>query len=174
METAQWIQIVFSGAMFAVTAVLAWATYKYMRFTKRMADSMDQQSKIMSREFELKVSPLINIIQQGSTTAPEKGTYPYIIENLGMFPVNLRSVVISIWHPENREIKFPVINNKYNIDIAPGSAKEIVIEMEFAKINEALLNNQTKKEVLMQPIFRIFDAKHELKTIAGPKRTIWA
>jgi hypothetical protein len=173
MNTAQWIQIIFSGAMFAVTGVLAWATWKYMRFTKRMADSMNRQSIIMSREYELKVSPLINIIQQTSVTSPEKGTYPYIIENLGMFPVNLRSVYISIWHPENRDLKFSSILKRYSIDIAPENSEEIVIEIVFAEINEALLNNQTKKEVLMQPIFRIFDAKHELKTIAGPKRTIW-
>jgi hypothetical protein len=160
--------------MFLVTGVLAWATWKYMRFTKRMADSMEQQSKIMSREFELKVSPLINIIQQTSMTSPEKGTYPYIIENLGMFPVNLVDVSISIWHPEDRGLIFPVITKKYNLDIAPGSSKEIVVEMDFAKINEALLDNQVKKEVFMQPVFGIFDANCELKPFSGPKRTIWS
>jgi hypothetical protein len=159
--------------MFAATAVLARATWKYMKSTKKMADSMDIQANIMQREFEIRISPLINIIQQHSETGTDKGTYQYIIENLGAMPVKLFKAHISIWHPENSSLEFPTIPKRYDLDIAPKGHREIIIELVFAEINKVLLDNQMKKEVMMQPVFRIYDAKHELRTFQGPKRTIW-
>ena len=84
---SNWINYVLSGGMFAVTGVLAWATWKYMDATKKMADSMRQQSEIMQREFEFRTMPfteeIVYIKQTGVLNPPVDIT----ISNKGYYPV---------------------------------------------------------------------------------------
>lgn len=83
-ETAQ---LILGIAMFAVTGVLAWATCKYMVATKKMADSMKQQSEIMQKEFEFRTMPFteetISLKQTGVLNPPVEIT----ISNKGFYPV---------------------------------------------------------------------------------------
>ncbi len=95
MSSDQLIQIIFSGALVLATGILAYITFKYMKATKRMADSMEVQSKIMQREFEWSISPLLDIHSGISQTTHENGTYRYNLYNHGDYPIYLDKIEVA-------------------------------------------------------------------------------
>lgn len=92
METAQWILIVFSGALALATAILACITNKYMKATKKMAD-------VMQREFELRVAPFI----EPEIYVHKDALDPMVsitIKNMGSYPVYFSHIFFRWWHRE--------------------------------------------------------------------------
>ncbi len=74
--------IINSTLVFALVIV----TYFYMRHTKRMAD-------IMVREYELKISPFIEI----ELTYKSRGELNFTLFNRGTIPVDIEKVVFEWW-----------------------------------------------------------------------------
>jgi hypothetical protein len=175
MSCDQIIQIIFSGALVSATGTLAYITYRYMKATKRIANSMEVQSKIMQREFELRVAPLIDIHSGISSTTHEKGDYRYNLSNQGGYSVYLKKVEVVFWHKTNQEINIPSYSENYNyLPISPKSPKEILPKITFSKLNRVLLDVESKKEVLMQPIFYFRDVEQKDHQKRGPIRTVWS
>jgi hypothetical protein len=168
-----WINLVLSVAMFAVTGVLAWATWRYMIATKKMADSMDHQSKILSREFELRLAPNINIDSGIPSTTHEKGVYPYYVHNGGHYSVLLTKVEGIYQHMKDPLIQIPSFIKEYNDSINPGITKDIHIEIDFADFNRQFPNFHSKEEVSFQPIFIIRNAENKEFKIKGRVRTVY-
>jgi len=174
MNTTQWIQIIASAAIVILTGGLVWVTWRYAKSTKKMAESMETQSKIMQREFELKVSPLVNILSQHSLTGVEKGEYHFLVENNGDMPVYLKQVETVFWHKKDPEINIPSLKENRDIEIASKSNKEIKIEINLADLNRILLDNQAKKEIMMQSIFYIENVEHKKFNFRSGERTVWS
>jgi hypothetical protein len=175
MSCDQLIQIIFSGALVLATGTLAFITHGYMKATRRMANSMEVQSRIMQREFELRVSPLLDIHSGISSTSHESGEYRYELFNQGDYPVYLNKIEIVFWHKTNQEINIPSILKNYNfLPIPPKSPKEIVLKFTFSKLNKVLPNVESKKEVLMQPILYFRDVEQKDHQKRGGIRTVWS
>jgi hypothetical protein len=173
METAQLVQIIFSGALVLATGILALITYGYARATKKMADSMEVQSNIMVREFELRVVPRINITSGSSITTHEKGDYHYTIFNGGYYSVTLIGAEVIFQHKTDPSIKISPFKKEFNLSINPNSAKEVVLSIIFFDFNKILLNNQAKQEVSLQPIFKIRNVENKEFEFKGVLRTVW-
>ena len=85
------------------TVALAWITHGYMKATKKMADSMNQQSIIMQKEFEIRLMPLVEEkISRIVTTGP-KPTANLTISNKGFYPVYCADVEIKLENNENKD-----------------------------------------------------------------------
>jgi hypothetical protein len=173
MSLAQWIQIIFSGALVLATGILALITYGYMRATKKMAGSMDVQSKIMAREFELRVVPIISITSDISKTSHEKGEYSYFVFNGGHYFVTLTKVNVIFTYKKDISIIIPTFTRDFNISINPGSSKDINLQIDFADFNKLFPNVQAKQEVSLQPIFKIRNVENKEFEFKGGLRTVW-
>ncbi len=158
----QLVQIISGIIIAAATTALAIITYKYMKSTKIMADSMELQSKIMTREFEKRVSPIIDLILQRSQTNSEKGKYHYAVCNLGNEPVKLKEVKTRYWQPDEPEREFaPIIKPINKLIAASPSSIEVDVEINFSKINQINSESQFRKKILKQSIFIIENVDHE-------------
>jgi archaellum component FlaG (FlaF/FlaG flagellin family) len=173
MMLAQWIQIIFSGALVLATGILAFITYRYMKATKKMAESMDVQSKIMAREFDLRVVPIINITSGISKTCHENGEYSYFVSNGGHYSVTLTKVDVIFKHKKDLSIIIPSFTKDFNISINPGSSKDINLQIDFTEFNKLFPNVQAKHEVSLQPIFKIRNVENKEFEFKGGLRTVW-
>jgi hypothetical protein len=119
METAQWIQIVFSGALFLATVGLVIVTIIYARATKKMAD-------VMQKEFELRVAPLIEpeIYVHKDALDPMASI---AVKNVGSYPVYFSHIFYRWWHREKPADIFK--NDIQHVE------KWVVKEREFEKRN---------------------------------------
>jgi len=99
-------QFVFSGALVLVTGILAAITFAYMLFTRKMAKSMAAQSEIMTREFELRIAPLLDL----SWHKRIHSLKPYVeitVKNVGYYPIYFSHVSYKYWErqdPNNNSI----------------------------------------------------------------------
>jgi hypothetical protein len=172
MSTAQWIQIIFSGALVLATCILALITYGYMRATKEIAESMEVQSKIMAREFELRVVPIINITSGYSLTTHDKGDYHYTIFNGGYYSVTLIGAEVIFQHKTDPSIYISSFKKDFNLSINSNSAKEVVLSINFSGFNKILPNIQAKQEVSLQPIFKIRNVENKEFEFKGGLRSV--
>ena len=128
MDTAQCIQIIFSVALVLGTVALALITYGYMKSTKKMADSMNQQSEMMQKEFEIRLMPLVEEKVHTKSTGISKPTAEFRIANKGIYAVYCGEIEIKIKSNEN-ENDFVVEN--MNIGQWLESRNEITREISF-------------------------------------------
>jgi len=103
MTTTDWIQAISAGIAALVTIVLARITYIYVRETKRMAKAAEEQSKMMQREFEIRLMPLVEERISKRVTASPKATADLIISNKGLYQVFCTDVEIKLSNNDNKE-----------------------------------------------------------------------
>lgn len=154
MDTAQWIQILFSGALVLATGVLAYLTYRYMKATRRMAELMEMQTKIMTREFEDKVAPLIDAKDSYLITTNESGKYNFQVVNCGKKPVILKEIRTRVWHKDKpEEILYPH-HKEFNKTILPKPdfTHEFEVEIPFNQINKSYPAPSAKKEIIRESV----------------------
>ena len=174
MITLQWIQLVSSIILALATCALALITYGYMMATKNMANFMEIQSKIMTREFERRVAPVVNITFQKSQTGYEEGKYHYAVSNLGTEPITLKEIRTKLWHPDEPKRELSPVVTPVNRLIAPSAGSiEVDIPIKFSEINATYSDVQSKKKILMKPVFIIEDVNHKEFEIEGYDRSIW-
>ena len=161
MNTAQWIQIVFSGALVLGTGALALITYRYMVATKRMADSIELQSKIMHDEHELAMRP--DIIPSFNISAPY-GTnnirYTYLLMNNSKRTSILKKINVILWKEDNPGDKIPLDISDHIINIPPLAVARVDVPLTFIAIRTIFPDIINFNQLYMQPIFVIEDFNH--------------
>ena len=140
MNTAQWIQIILSGSMVFVTIILAIATgvlalitYGYMKATKKMAESMRIQSKIMQREFELKIAPIFEPKISVGSTQGLKSEIKVRLDNFGSYPIIFERVFYKLWHKDFPHDRINDVRQYYK-QIEKGNTFEDTIQVDFSKV----------------------------------------
>jgi hypothetical protein len=144
-----------------------------MRATKKMANFMEIQSKIMMREFERRVAPIVDTRFQYSQTDNEAGKYHYVVSNLGSEPVTLKMIKTKLWHPDEPKREFSPVTTPVNRHIAPSAGLiEVDIVIRFSEIKQFYSDLQSKKKILMKPVFIIEDVNHKEFEIEDYVRSI--
>jgi len=87
-------------ALVIATLLLVLVTFLYMLHTKRLADETKKMANIMVREFELKVSPIVEI---NFSRSHGSGGFSYGLKivNRGFFPVYLEEIILDWWYINN-------------------------------------------------------------------------
>lgn len=173
MDTAQWIQIIFGGALFLATVGLVIVTSIYAVATRKMAKSMEQQSKIMFREFELRVTPIIRIMPKQAHTKHDEGRYHYTIENNGSTTVMLKSIKAYFRQRNMDTSRIPTVEKVYNLLISPTDPKDIILKIDFSDMNKLYPDVDAKKNIVMLPYFIIENIEHKEFEFNIGERTVW-
>jgi len=171
METAQWIQIFFSGALVLATAILALITYGYMKATKKMAESIELQSKIMHDEHELTMKP--DIIPSFFTSVSD-GTnikYTYFIANNSRRTSILKKIKVNLWKEHNPDNKILFDISDQIMNISPLAVARIDIPFSFSALQNIFPDITNLNQISMQPIFVIEDFNHrDIEFFAIPRK----
>lgn len=173
MSIDQWIQIIVSGALFLATSGLVIVTLNYAKSTKRMAKSMELQSKIMFREFEFRVTPIIRISPGRAHTSHQEGRYHYLIENNGSTTIILKSVKAYFRERDKDVSNIPTLEKEYNLLISPADPKEIILKVNFSDMNRLFPDVEAKKNIVMLPYFYIENIEHKEFPFEIGERTVW-
>ena len=103
MVAPLWLQIIIgviglitSISLFIATAILAGITFFYMQHTKKMAN-------IMTREFELKYSPVFDVDYRKKGCAGYKGGFDIVVRNHGTLPIIFERILYLTWPTINPE-----------------------------------------------------------------------
>ena len=166
------MQLVLGIAMFVVSAVLAWITWIYMNATKRMADSIDIQSKIMQREFELRISPIVSPSFHMSTTDSERVKYRFFLSNAGQYAVRLVGIALRFRHKTDEGIAVPSLDIPYDLLINPSSSPRITFEVDFSHFGNIRAEGRTIDCYLMQPVFIVVNAEDKRFEFLGSWRSM--
>lgn len=160
METAQCIQIVFSGALVLATALLALITYGYMRATKKMANSIELQSKIMHDEHELAMRP--DIITSFFKSVPDGDNfkYTYFMANNSRRTSILKKIKANLWKEHDPDNKFLFDISDRIMNISPLAVARVDLPFSFLAIQGIFPDITNLNQISMQPIFVIEDFNH--------------
>jgi len=86
-----------SWALVMATIVLAIITYCYMRHTKKLADETKKMADIMVKDFEVKVTPLIDMkVRRLHSTRGFENTITLL--NQGFYPIRIHKIVMKWWY----------------------------------------------------------------------------
>jgi hypothetical protein len=157
---SNWINLVLSGAMFLVTGVLAWATWKYMRFTKRMADSIELQSKILHEEHELAMKPDIATSFFKSVPDGDNFKYTYFMSNNSRRTSILKKIKANLWKGHDPDNKFLFDISDRIMNISPLAVARVDLAFSFSAIQSIFPDITNLNQISMQPIFVIEDFNH--------------
>lgn len=139
--------------IFLATLILLFLTYKYLRFTRRMAN-------VMAEEFEIKVKPIVEVTERSSVTG-DTFEYVYEIVNKGSFVVHFRHIETKCWHLKhpNKQASLNLIN--INKHISPGSSEEVHNNFTYKKLIQAMPDGVdiTDRILNIQVLFNFVDIK---------------
>lgn len=139
--------------IFIATLILLFLTYKYLRFTRRMAN-------VMAEEFEIKIKPIVDITKRYSMTG-ETFQYIYDVVNKGSFVVHFRNVETKCWHPEHPDKQTSLNLINVNKHISPGSSEEVHNNFTYKKLIQAIPNGVeiTNRILHIKVSFNFLDVK---------------
>ncbi len=86
-----------------IAVALVVVTFKYMRHTKRLADDTKRMADVMVKDYETRISPLIDIQVRRPSHSSQGFEIPITIWNLGTNPIRAKELVMKWWyknHPE--------------------------------------------------------------------------
>ena len=164
----QWIQTNGSFLLFLATLVLAIITFFYMLSTRKMAKSINVQSQIMQRDFELRIAPMVNIIFRHSVPY----NYYYNVHNAGQYLVEIISAEIKFRHKIDPSINIPSVNQELNQVIYPGNSKEVKLSLDYEAIKKSVNIPNVKFDITMQPFFKIKNAENKESIFKDWKRHV--
>lgn len=91
MTVTDWVQAISALAIAVLTAFLYKITVNYAKATKRMAD-------VMTREFELRVSPLLDIQGGGGTSRGWISAVRHVsLRNIGSYSLTVERIAFTYW-----------------------------------------------------------------------------
>jgi hypothetical protein len=161
MKTAQLLQIVFSGALFLATVGLVIVTITYAKATKRMADSIELQSRIAHDEHELAMKP--DIFSSFNISVPY-GTnnirYTYSLINNSRRTSVLKKIRVILWKENNPDEKTPFDISDQIMNIPPLGGARVDLPLNFMSIRTIFPDITNLNQLYMQPIFVIEDFSH--------------
>jgi hypothetical protein len=156
---SNWINYVLSGAMFLVTGVLAWATWKYMRFTKRMADAMETQTAIMSEGYERNIAPLCKPIFNYGSTSAEETKIRYLIYNYGKEPFSVIKVMTNIWNVNNPDLILQQEEKVEDVLVLPSQSGSQIDILFKLKPDVLRYYPDKEKQIKFEATFLVKDVK---------------
>jgi len=121
MSCSDWIQLISSGAIVILTAGLVWATWKYMKSTKRMADSMETQTAIMVEGYERNIAPVFKASFGMSSWSKEEAKIKFYLYNFGKEIITVIKVITRIWNVDNAERILQEAEQTMNFLVIPNS-----------------------------------------------------
>jgi hypothetical protein len=147
--------ILFQAIAYVIlTGLLAFFTFKYMKYTKKMAD-------IMKEEFEVKVKPVIewrSFIRE-IKLKPPIGKYLIYVSNLGNSRIILEAIAIKYWHgsyPNKPKVELRQINEI----LTPYSTKYYEFELDFTKLKESATGYSFIRNIFCEPIINYRDSRN--------------
>jgi len=173
MEITQWIQIILSLAMFAVTAVLAWATWKYMRFTKRMADAMETQTAIMTEGYERNIAPICRPDFISNATNDEETKIRFAILNYGKEIFSVIKVNTKIWNVDNPQAILQQHEQNENIVVPPmPHSPEVIINIRLNPEISRFFPDRERK-IKYESIFIVKDVRDREHSFPAGMRSLF-
>lgn len=156
----QWIQANGNFLLFLATLILAVITFFYMLSTKRMAKSMELQSKIMHEEHELAMKP--DIVTSFFKSVPDENNfkYTYLLANNSRRTSILKKIKVNLWkeHDPDNRILFDISDRIMNI--SPLAVARFDLPLNFSAIQRIFPDITNLNQISMQPIFVIEDFSH--------------
>ncbi len=168
-----WIELFLSGAMFTVTAVLAWATWKYMKITKRMADSMETQTSIMAGDYERNIAPICKPQFISNATNNQETKIRFAILNYGKEIFTVVRIVTKIWNTDNPQTVLQQHPQDENIVVPPiPHSPETTIRIPLnAEVSRFYPDRE--KKVKWESTFYIKDISDRERAIPAGMRSLY-
>lgn len=123
-------------ALFIATLLLVIVTFLYVLYTRRMADTMVKQAAetkrmadIMTKEFELKVSSIVEAIVNRRQHTVQGFSIGVEVYNRGFYPVFLKEVILDWWYIKDKKIGDSIHSKQINKFLSP--KEPITISLDF-------------------------------------------
>ncbi len=130
MNILEWIIENPNLLLFFVTLIYVIITFKYMIATRRMANTLKEESEIMKKEFNIKMRPLVKISVSVYKYGGYVGTIKIRILNYGFFPIILDRFIYSYWPIENPRDRVNEVK-EYSLPIKVDDGKELKVTIDY-------------------------------------------
>jgi len=173
MTCSDWIQLISSGAILILTAGLVWATWKYMRSPKRMADSMETQTAIMVEGYERNIAPVFKASFGMSSWSKEEVKIKFYLYNFGKEIIKVVKVITKIWNSENAEIVLQESEQTVDLDVIPNMRPQefslnIRLSEEISKFHP-----DRERKIKWESLFIVKDVKRREHSFRAGVRSLF-
>jgi hypothetical protein len=173
MSCSDWIQLISSGAIVILTAGLVWATWKYMRSTKRMADSMETQTAIMVEGYERNIAPVFKASFGMSSWSKEEVKIKFYFYNFGKEIITAIKVITKIWNIDNADRILQESEQTMNFLIIPNShphefSLDIPLNPEVSRFHP-----DRERKIKWESLFVVKDVKGREHTFHAGVRSLF-
>lgn len=151
-------------ALAGVTFILVVITFLYMLFTGKMANRMKEQTDILRRELNLRVTPVPAYGITFSQSNGRKISINYVVTNGGLSAFFLENIVIEFFHEDylgKKHIERISINNYIFPKEEEKSHPESLTTFDYAEFSEFSGVNNLEGKAYIKFYIEIYDIEFE-------------